>query len=161
MLKVIKWKPERYHTVRTVPQSYRIIAKKNNNQTPPPQKKQDRNWHIYDFSFSWLGTSISINSVGVKLVLWDQASTLRDYFTFPIVKCPFIWSNIPAYGAYISQLILYSRACGSYQDFLESGLLLIRKLLNQDFLVGKLKSSLQKLCDRYHDLVNRYVFSVS
>jgi len=54
-----------------------------------------------------------------------------------------------------------SRTSGSYQDFLESGLLFIRKLQNQGFLVGKLKSSLQKLCDRYHDLVNRYVFSVS
>jgi len=35
---------------------------------------------------------------------------------------PFICSNIPAmpaYGVYISQLIRYSRACVSYQDFLE------------------------------------------
>ena len=44
---------------------------------------------------------------------------------------PFICSNIPAahaHGIYISQLIRYSRACGSYQDFLDSGLLLTRKL---------------------------------
>ena len=39
----------------------------------------------------------------------------------------------PAYGVYISQFIRYSRACGSYQDFLERGLLLTRKLLNQGF----------------------------
>jgi hypothetical protein len=40
----------------------------------------------------------------------------RDDFNFPIVNFPFI--NIPAapaYGVYISQLIRYSRACGSYQ----------------------------------------------
>ena len=46
-------------------------------------------------------------------------------------------SNIPAapaYGVYISQLIRYSRACGSYHDFLDRGLLLTRKLLNQGFL---------------------------
>jgi hypothetical protein len=46
---------------------------------------------------------------------------------------PFICSNIPAapaYGVYISQLIRYSRACGSYQDFFARGLLLTRKLLN-------------------------------
>jgi hypothetical protein len=33
-----------------------------------------------------------------------------------------MYSNIPAapaYGIYISHLIRYSRACGSYQDFLE------------------------------------------
>jgi hypothetical protein len=46
-------------------------------------------------------------------------------------------SNIPAapaYGVYISQMIRYSRACGSYQDILDRGLLLTRKLLNQGFL---------------------------
>ena len=35
---------------------------------------------------------------------------------------PFICSNIPAvpaYGVYISQLIRYSRVCGSYQDVLD------------------------------------------
>ena len=44
----------------------------------------------------------------------------RDDFNFPFVNFPFICSNIPAppaYGVYISQLIRYSRACGSYQDF--------------------------------------------
>jgi hypothetical protein len=29
----------------------------------------------------------------------------------------------PANGVYISQMIRYSRACGSYQDFLDGGLL--------------------------------------
>jgi len=45
-----------------------------------------------------------------------------------------ICSNIPAapgYGVYMSQLIRYSRACGSYHDFLDRGLALTRKLLNQ------------------------------
>jgi hypothetical protein len=36
----------------------------------------------------------------------------------------------PAYGVYISQMIRYSRACDSYQDFLSRGLLLTMKLLN-------------------------------
>ena len=61
---------------------------------------------------------------------------------------PFICSNIPAapaYGLYISQLIRYSRACGSYQDFLDRGFLLTRRLLNQGFLFVKLKSSLRKV----------------
>jgi hypothetical protein len=45
------------------------------------------------------------------------------------------------YEVYISQMIRYSRACGYYQDFLDRGLLLTRKLLNQGFLLAKLKSS--------------------
>ena len=59
----------------------------------------------------------------------------------------FICSNIPAapaYEVYLSQMIRYSRACGSFQDFLYIGLLLTRKLLNQGFLLVKLKSSLRK-----------------
>ena len=52
-------------------------------------------------------------------------------------------SNIPgapAYVVHISQLIKYFRACGSYQDFLNRGLL---------------------LTSRSHDLVNRYDNGVS
>ena len=57
---------------------------------------------------------------------------------------------------YISQLIRYSRACGSNKDFLEGGLLLTRKLLNQGFLLVKLKLSLRKFHGRRYDLVDRY-----
>ncbi len=88
----------------------------------------------------------------------------RDDFNFPIVKYPLICSNIPAapvYGVYISQLIRYFWACGSYQDFLDRGLLLTRKLLNQGFLLINLKSSLRKFYGRHHDLVERYGVSVS
>jgi hypothetical protein len=59
-------------------------------------------------------------------------------WSFPIANFPFICSNIPAapaYGAYISQLIRYSRACGSYLDFLDIGLLLTRTLLTEGFLL--------------------------
>jgi hypothetical protein len=52
--------------------------------------------------------------------LWTRHYDKRDDFNFPIVNFPFIRSNIPAasaYRAYISQLIQYSRACGSHQDF--------------------------------------------
>ena len=41
-------------------------------------------------------------------------------------------------------MIRYSRTCGSYQDFLDRGLLIARKLLSQGFLLVKLKSSLRK-----------------
>jgi hypothetical protein len=93
----------------------------------------------------------------LRTKLYDK----RDDFNFPIMNFPFIYSNIPAapvYEVYMSQLIHYSRACGSYQYFLDSGLLLTRKLLNQGFLFVKLKSSLRKYYDRHH---GRYGIFVS
>ena len=48
----------------------------------------------------------------------------RDDFNFPIVNFPFMRSTIPAahaIGVYISQMTGYSRACGSYHDFLDRG----------------------------------------
>ena len=92
----------------------------------------------------------------LKTKLYDK----RDYFNFPIVNFPIICSNIsaaPAYGIYISQLIRYSRAC----DFLDRCILLTRKLLNQGFILFKLKSSLRKFYGRHYDLVDRYGISVS
>ena len=49
---------------------------------------------------------------------------------------------VPAYGVYISQLIRYSRLSVSDRYFFERELVLTRKLLNQGFLLVKLKSSL-------------------
>ena len=77
---------------------------------------------------------------------------------------PVLCSNIPtasAHGWYIFQLIRYSGACGSYYDLLDRRLLLTRMLLNQVFLVVKLKSSLRMFYGRHHDLVNCYGMSVS
>jgi hypothetical protein len=104
---------------------------------------------------------LEVDSEGrLRTELYDK----RDDFNFPIVNFPFICSNIPAapaYGVYISHMIRYSRACGSYQDFLDRGMLLTRKLLNQGFILVKLKSSLRKLYGRHHELVDRYGISVS
>jgi hypothetical protein len=114
-----------------------------------------------DRSTSYLHLHLEIDSEGrLRTTLYDK----RDDFNFPIVNLPFICSNIPAapaYGVYISQLIRYFRACGSYQDFLDKGLLPTRKLLNQGFLLVKLKSSLRKFYGRHHDLIDRYGISVS
>ena len=62
---------------------------------------------------------------------------------------------------YIFQLLRYFRANGSFHDFLDRELLQTTKLLNQGFLVVKLKSSLRKGYGRHHDLVNRYGIFVS
>ena len=40
----------------------------------------------------------------------------------------------------VFKFMRYSRACGFYQDFVDGGLLLKRKLLKQWFLLVKLKS---------------------
>jgi hypothetical protein len=113
-----------------------------------------------DRSASCIDLHLEIDSEG-------RLRTKLYYFNFPILNFPFICSNIPAapaYGVYtcfcISQLIRYSRACGSYQDFLDRGLLLTRKLLNHEFLLVMLKSSLRKFYGRHHDLVDRYGISV-
>jgi hypothetical protein len=72
-----------------------------------------------DRSASYLDLNLEIDSEGrLRTKLYDK----RDDFNFPIVNFPFICSNLPAapaYEVYISQLIRYSRACGSYQDFLD------------------------------------------
>jgi hypothetical protein len=70
-------------------------------------------------SASYLDIHLEVNSEDLlRTKLYDK----RDDFNFPIVNCPFICSNIlaaPADGEYISQLIRYSRACGSHQDTLD------------------------------------------
>jgi hypothetical protein len=75
-----------------------------------------------DRSASYLDLHLDLDSEGrLRTKLYDR----RDDFNFPIVNFPFICSKIPAapaYEVYISQKIRYSRACGSYQDFLDSGL---------------------------------------
>ena len=70
-----------------------------------------------DWSASYIDLHLEFDSEGR---LRTNLYVKRDDFNFPIVNFPFICSNIlaaSAYGIYISQLIRYSRACGSYQDF--------------------------------------------
>ena len=43
----------------------------------------------------------------------------RDDFNFRIVNLSYICSNIPDYVVYISQPIIYARACSSYGDFID------------------------------------------
>ena len=98
-------------------------------------------------SFLYLHLEID-NECRLKTKLYDK----RDDFSILIVNFPFLSSNIPAApacGVYISQLIRYSSAFISYHAFLDRGLLLTRKLLNQEFQMVKLKSSLRKFYGRH------------
>ena len=114
-----------------------------------------------DRSVSYLDPYTSKSTVRVGE---ERNFTTKEIISiFPLWNFPFICSNIPAapaYAVYISQMIRYSRACGSYQDFLDRGFLLTRKLQNQGFLLVKLKLSRRKCYGRHHDLVDRYGISV-
>ena len=118
-------------------------------------------WRVKDTdrSASYHDLHLEIDSDGLlRTKLYDK----RDDLNFHIVNFPFICSNIqtaPECGVYISQLIQYSRACGSYQDCIDRRLLLRRKLQNQWFLLGKLKSLLRKFYGRPHNFVDRYEIS--
>jgi hypothetical protein len=83
------------------------------------------------FTALYIDLHLEIDCEGpLRTKLYDKI----DDFNFPFVNFPFICSNIaaaPAYGVYISQLIRYSRACGSYHYFRDRGLLLPRKLLHK------------------------------
>ena len=84
----------------------------------------------------------------------------RDDINFLSVNFPFLSGNIsetPAYEVYISQLIRFSRGCCFYHDFLDVNILLTRKLLNQGFLMVKLKTSLRKFKGHHF---NHYGISV-
>ena len=50
---------------------------------------------------------------------------------------------------------------GSWKDLQVKVYIATRKLLNQGFLLARLKSSLRQFYGRHHDLVNRYEISVS
>jgi hypothetical protein len=109
-----------------------------------------------DKSESYLDILLNIDSNGrLTTSLYDK----RDDFDFAIVNFPFLCSNIPlslAYGAYVSQLIRYARACFAYEDFLKRGRLLTNKLMLQGFNESRLKSSFRKFYGRYNDLVCDY-----
>ena len=92
--------------------------------------------------------------------LYDKS----DDFNFHITNFPFLNSNIPsstAYGVFISHLIRYDRACSSYKCFILRALRLSCKLLGQEYVQERLKSSLRKFYDRYRDLINNYETSLS
>jgi hypothetical protein len=68
----------------------------------------------------------------------------QGYFNFVIVLFPFLCSNIPispAYGVYISQLIRYARASSTYDQFLNRGSMLTKKLMSQGFLLFRLQAA--------------------
>ena len=88
----------------------------------------------------------------------------RDDFNFDIVNCPFLCSNIPqspAYGGFVSQLIMYARASSMYEDFIMRSQLLSSKLLKQGFTRNRLIATFKKCYGRHSVLVDSFKVSVT
>ena len=121
-----------------------------------PFELEKKDTRYTDRSALYLDLHLEIDSdEWFRTKLYDK----RDDFNFPIVNFPFICNNIqvePAYGVHISQLIRYSRACCSYQDFHDRGLLLTEPRV----LIGKVDVIISKAL-RSPPLVNHYGTSVS
>ena len=114
-------------------------------------------------SASYLDLLLSIERDGqLHTSIYDK----RNDFNFHITNFPSMSSNIPfspAYGAFISQLIRYARACSSYECF-NLNLRVRRlssKLLKQGYIVKCLKSSFRKFYGRYGDLIQQYEVTLS
>jgi hypothetical protein len=109
-------------------------------------------------SESYIDIHLDINSAGrLKTKLYYK----RDDFNceLSILYIATFQQHLHMEYIYISQVIWYSKACGSYNDFLDWRALLTRKLLNKGFLMIKLKASLRTFYGRHHELVNSYGLS--
>jgi hypothetical protein len=106
---------------------------------------------------------IVITEIRHKRKINDSAYDKQDGFNFSIVNFPYLCSNIPAspvYGVYISQLILYARACSTYDQFLVWGSLLTKKLMTQGFQMSSLQAAFRKLYGRYNYVIYPYNLSL-
>jgi hypothetical protein len=88
-------------------------------------------------STSYLDLHLDIyNGDRLRMKLYDK----KDYLNFPM--CIFYLYNptfkLHLYMVYIN--LIYSRACGSYHDFLDGGLLQGKKQLNRGFIAVMVKS---------------------
>jgi hypothetical protein len=93
---------------------------------------------------------IAYNFVCIMLILWIPSLPRWHLMTkrrtlMPTKKSTFTVSIL----LHDKQLIQYSRACSSYHDALDRGLLLTRMPLNQGFLLVMLKSSLRTSYGRH------------
>ena len=112
-------------------------------------------------SASYLDLLLSIERDGqLHTSIYDK----RDDFNFHITNFLFLSSYIPsspAYCVFISQLIRYARACSSYECFILRVMRLSSKLLKQEYLAERLKSSFRKFYGRDGDLIQQYEASLS
>ena len=83
---------------------------------------------------------------------------------FNITIVPFLSSNIPsssAYGVFIPKLIRYARACSFYECFILMEFRLSNKLIGQEYVNERLRSSLRTFYGWYGDLIKQYEVQLS
>jgi hypothetical protein len=88
----------------------------------------------------------------------------RDDFNFVINVFPVLSGNIHnirSHGVIISQLIRYSKACSSLDDFISKAKNTILKLPRQFFDIGILKKKCINFYEKYYDLIEKYNISRS
>ena len=109
-------------------------------------------------SASYLDLHLEIDGKGkLSTELYDK----RNDFSFRIVNFSFFCGNIPSAsrcGVFIPQLIRCTGACRKYADFVSRQT--SYRLLEQGYVASRLKSSLQKIYGRHHELVDRYDVSL-
>ena len=112
-------------------------------------------------SASYLDLLLSISRNGqLYTSLYDK----RDDFNFHITNFPFLSSYIPSsphYGVFSSKLIRYARACSSYECFILRAVRISNKLLGQEYVKERSRSSLRKFYGRYGDLIKQYEVPLS
>jgi hypothetical protein len=88
-----------------------------------------------------------------------QLHDKRDDFHFSIVNFSYLCSNIPispADGVYISQLLMYARACSTYDQFLIRDSQLTNNLISKGFLKTRLQAAFRKYDSHYSALFCQY-----
>ena len=104
---------------------------------------------------SYLDLNIKIINNKFTTDLYDK----REAFNFTIVNYPHMDSNIPskpAYGVFISQLIIYLRVCGNYQHFVYRLVQITTRLQRQGFDYVVLCNTFKKFLQRHPIALRKY-----
>jgi hypothetical protein len=108
----------------------------------------------------FLDLNISVVENMIHSSIYDK----RDDFNFDINVFPILSGNIHmvrSHGVIISQLIRYSKACSSLDDFISKTKNTILKLPRQFFNIGLLKKKCNNFYDKYYDLIEKFKISRS
>ena len=96
----------------------------------------------------------------LKTKIYDK----HDELSFHIVNYPFLDSNIPnrpAYGVYVSRLVCFARACSDVSDFETRHNMLVKKLLDQGYVIKQLRKRFTKFMTDHSDLVQHFNIQLS
>ena len=102
----------------------------------------------FQYSKDWENEFHKKNILPLFYEEMKQVNKIKFHYTFFVDRCYFFFLFVISNSACIWSI--YLSVDTIFQDFLDRGLLLTSKLLNQGFLLVKLKSSLRKFYGRHH-----------